>query len=54
MEDDTSGHEAGKYQRLPRHSKARHNDLHPCGKAVPPKGPITSQTVLLDGASFKP
>lgn len=44
VEDDTSGHEARKERRLPRHSKAPHSGLHPSGKAVPPKGPITSQT----------
>lgn len=41
-EDDTSGQEAGKDWRLPRLSEASHSDLHPSGKAVPPKGPLTS------------
>lgn len=54
VEDDTSGHEAGKDRRLPRHSKAPHSDLRPSGKAVPPKGPITSQAAPPDGAFFRP
>lgn len=49
VEEDPSGHEAGKDWRLPRLSKAPHTDPHPSGKALPPKGPITWQTVPPDG-----